>query len=261
MNPLKATDEDLLHDEANKPDWAKSELPWLLTKTGKRVDFLDPKPGQITIEDIAWALAGKPRFNGHTVPRVRYSIAQHSCLVHDRIQGEHPDCWATRLSALLHDAPEAYLPDLHTQLKTLLTGFRDLEGRFAEAISERYGLPDLSYEKKSEIKKVDRRMLATERRDLMAPGGDDWATLTGAGEPYATEIKPWPTETAYHEFLYRYGECIGLMPCHRRTENLGSEISRQIISAQSWQIPHGLFSPDPVGVGTGARTGRGITMS
>jgi hypothetical protein len=47
----------------------------IMTHSGKTIDFLDPDPEQICIEDIARGLALCNRYNGHT--KLPYSVAEH----------------------------------------------------------------------------------------------------------------------------------------------------------------------------------------
>ena len=125
----KPTSDPNHHPEEHCPYLGTAPDPWMLTRSSKELDFFNPRPEDITIEDIAVSLAHKARFNGHTVGRIDqiYTVAQHSCHVHDYVAQEFPRVGELRLYALLHDASEAYLPDVHTQLKDHLQGFRKLE--------------------------------------------------------------------------------------------------------------------------------------
>lgn len=57
------------------------------TISGNYVDVSNPKSEQFHIEDIAWSLSREPRFNGHTIHNTIYSVAQHSLVVTDLVQG------------------------------------------------------------------------------------------------------------------------------------------------------------------------------
>lgn len=182
--------------------------PWMLTAMGGIVPFFSPRPNDIAIGDIAWALSMKARFNGHTRRQDRsmyrpsesfYSVAQHSCLICDRIEEMYPNDHRLHLQALLHDAEEAYLPDVHTEMKACLGAFRDIAHIFKAAIRERFDLG----EEAAMIKDYDRRMLATERRDLMWQGENDWRVIEGI-EPFPQKIELWDMDTAYTEFLERF---------------------------------------------------------
>jgi hypothetical protein len=183
--------------------------PWMLTYTGKRLDFRYPDIRSIDIEDIATALCRKARFNGQHLGRVQdiYSVAQHSINVHDALVHCYPNHNEpqTRLWALLHDATEAYLPDVHTQLKDMIPSFRELETRIEQVIAGKFRL---IMPKPAVIKEIDRRMLATERRDLMPKHGDSWGDLDIV-EPFGDLLFIRPIEHVYDMFMQRYIEIVG----------------------------------------------------
>jgi hypothetical protein len=105
--------------------------PYILTATGRKFWYDNPKPEQIEIQDIAWALAHNCRFTGHT--RFFYSVAQHCYLASFLV----PERFA--LDALLHDASEAYLSDISSPAKMLLPDYRNIERRIEEAIALKFG--------------------------------------------------------------------------------------------------------------------------
>lgn len=137
-------------------------MGWIQTSTGRRVDLLRPDPDQIDPVDIAHALSNQCRFNGHC--KRFYSVAEHSLL---GATATLPDRELARYF-LLHDATEAYLGDIVSPLKGLLPSYEELEHDLWLVIAVRFGLhprmPD-------EIKEIDRRMLATEREQVMSPPG------------------------------------------------------------------------------------------
>lgn len=91
------------------------------TYTGRLVDLASPDPDTIDIEDIAWHLSKIPRFVGATTHETTYSVAQHSILVMNRIRQVIPGpSRELLLSALLHDAHEAYTGDFPWPMKRLL---------------------------------------------------------------------------------------------------------------------------------------------
>ena len=138
--------------------------PYLQTVSGRWVNPFDPDPDQIDIGDIARALANQCRFGGHC--RVFYSVAQHSVIVSELVEqrgGDAEDVFA----ALMHDATEAYLGDMPHPLKhrsPLGAAFKEAEDHLEQAIREHFRIkPDVP-----EIKRVDRALLATERRAFSA---------------------------------------------------------------------------------------------
>lgn len=139
-------------------------MTWIQTYTGKQFWPLDPKPEDICIEDIAHALSMCCRFSGH-VERF-YSVAEHSVLVSQNVPAEH------RLTALLHDAAEAYLADIASPIKLHLPDYKAIERKVDHAVAARF---DLSYPWPSEVKEADTRILHDERAQLMGdPPADDW---------------------------------------------------------------------------------------
>jgi hypothetical protein len=168
--------------------------PYILTATGKKFWFDDPKPEQICIEDIAWALAHSCRYTGHC--RWFYSIAQHSFMASYLV----PERFA--LEALLHDAAEAYITDASAPLKYMpeMAGFREIEARVERVIAAKFGI---SYPLSASVKAADVRMLATERRDLMPPDDEPWPSLEGI-TPVQTQIVPFSPEYSREAFMARY---------------------------------------------------------
>jgi hypothetical protein len=160
---------------------------WIQTYTGKKFWPLDPRPDEICIEDIAHALSQKCRYTGHC--REFYSVAQHSVLVAS--QCEDP-VWG-----LLHDAGEAYLPDVARPVKRAIPEFQQIEDRILKAVAERFGLswpiPDCVHE-------TDVRLLATEKLELMGTPPSEWFSLEQV-EPLDVVIVPWTPPSAEVKFL------------------------------------------------------------
>ena len=125
----------------------------------------------IDIDDIAHSLSLINRFNGHTsLPR---SVAAHSIHVAEIVPDEF------KLTALLHDAQEAYVGDMVRDLKVEVakrtTYFNEMEDRVAELISQKYGC---IFPLPKEVVKADNTMLYAE--GLLYFGKeciDDWTTV------------------------------------------------------------------------------------
>ena len=107
-------------------------------RSGTRFFPLDPNPKDTHTSDIAHALAMKCRYTGHT--RVFYSVAEHCVLVSEVLEEMGADLTVQR-QGLLHDASEAYLPDVAAPIKPHIKGFKILERRVHDAVAERYDLP------------------------------------------------------------------------------------------------------------------------
>ena len=158
------------------------------TRKGLALDFVDPHPDSIDIEDIAHCLSRIPRFCGHTLYKI--SVAQHCVLVAEQCPPEY------KLEGLLHDAPEAYMMDCPRPLKNMLQpAWGEVEDRLYKVIAIKYGaLPAIP----KEVKTVDDRMLFTEKRDQQ-PYAPDWGWEL---EPYShVNIAAWNEDVAYLNFM------------------------------------------------------------
>jgi len=170
---------------------------WMQTARGGRMYPLDPRPEEIFLDDIAAALGRICRFGGHLKAAMgTYSVAQHSVLVASLVP---PDL---RRAALLHDAAEAYVGDMIRPLKItapLGAAFKVIERGVEKAIAVRFGLSPDDFHR-PEVKRADAIVLATERRDVMAPG-PSWGALTEA--PMADRIVfGWNPDEARGTFLF-----------------------------------------------------------
>lgn len=164
----------------------------ILTRSGLYFDFLDPRPEQIAIEDIAHALAHTCRFGGHS--QRFYSVAQHCVLVSRIVPPEHA------FAGLMHDAAEAYVGDIPSPLKQLLPDFKAVEARVEAAVATRFGL---SLPWSDEVKRADLVALSTEQRDVRK-NADPWGL--DAYPPLATRISPCSPEMARETFLAAFRE-------------------------------------------------------
>jgi len=96
------------------------------TFSGAAVDLLDASLESISIEDIAHHLSMLPRYNG-AMP-FSYTVGQHSLFVAELLPEEF------KLWGLLHDATEAYLGDLVSPVKDLLSTYDDMSAPVFENI-------------------------------------------------------------------------------------------------------------------------------
>lgn len=181
------------------------EGPWIQTHSGRRFFFMEPSIDQISIDDIAHSLGQKVRFNGHT--RVPYTVAEH-CVRVSWICEIH----GTARWGLMHDAAEAYLPDLASPLKhgsALGAHFKQLEQSIMKVICRRF---HLRTREPDSVKWADLEMRATEMRDLLPPmtPRDAMEQMPEDGaQPLKTRIVPWSMREAEDRFLARYKELFG----------------------------------------------------
>lgn len=138
----------------------------LQTISGRILSPRRPLLKDIDINDIAHALNNLCRFAGH-LPNT-YSVAAHSlavCRVVERMGGTPREC----LTALLHDASEAYCVDLPTPIKRLCKDYQKIEDRFQKVIAKKFGL---IYPFPKMILKADKAVLYPEK--VYQTFGDDF---------------------------------------------------------------------------------------
>lgn len=187
--------------------------PWIQTYSGRALHLLDPRPDEVTLEDVAHALAYKTRFTGHA--KHHYSVAQHCVLGADYILRTMPGRTVPALAFLLHELGEVYLPDVASPLKPSLTvafpgpsgvirgTWEGLEALHTRAILRALDLPGLDREIHSPfVKRVDRAMLMAEAPVLL--GG----LLPGWGYAYvppaSVTIDRWSPAVAESQWLAAY---------------------------------------------------------
>jgi 5'-deoxynucleotidase YfbR-like HD superfamily hydrolase len=174
--------------------------PFLQTVSGRWVNPFDPDPDQIELSDIARALANQCRFGGHC--RTFYSVAQH-CVIASELIERHGGTADDALAALMHDAAEAYLGDLPHPIKhrsPLGAAFREAEAPLERVIRSRFSISDAP----AAVKRIDRALLATERRAFSAETWD-WPELAGV-EPLDLELEAWCPDEAAQAFVRRFEE-------------------------------------------------------
>ncbi len=109
----------------------------ILTFTGVPFVPWDPDPDLVNLTDIAHALSHQNRWNGHT--QIPVSVAEHSLNVLRFVERNESDIEVKR-KALLHDATEAYIPDLCSPVKHRMPQFMELEDKVWHAICERFNM-------------------------------------------------------------------------------------------------------------------------
>ena len=171
------------------------------TVSGKFLDYLDPNPDTIDIEDIAQGLSHVCRFSGQL--EVHYSVAQHSVVMTGHLRRTMGDR-EVLLQALLHDASEAYLCDVIRPLKhgPGFEAYRAAEARLQSVIYQTFGLPSVEHEV---IHEYDNRMLRTEQRDVMP---NNTVVFTDA-YPFALRVVPWTWHVARERFLALFADLDG----------------------------------------------------
>jgi len=181
---------------------------WIQTFTGRRFYPLAPRASDVDVCDIAHALAMKCRFTGHCRPF--YSVAQHSVCVGRWVDGAGLNP-RMGMIGLLHDAAEAYLPDVARPIKPLWPGFAEREAAVLAAVHEALGvaLPDEA--ERAAIKEADGLMMATEGAKFFP--AELWR---GWDVPHSAEtwfvIEPMSPQAAELEFLREYVRLSDALP-------------------------------------------------
>src|SRR5260370_21585425 len=162
----------------------------------KTINVLYPDIDVINVIDIAHALSCQGRFSGHTIEF--YSVAQHSVYVSNLVEE------SLQLTALLHDATEAYLVDMPRPIKRA-TGmgerYREIEENLYHSIARKFGLIDPI---PHQILEADSIMLTTEMRDLM---GGVYGVFTEGQKPLDNvKVVPLLSRQAEELFINRYVE-------------------------------------------------------
>jgi len=214
------------------------------TVSGRFVDLVNPDPSTIVISDIAWAISRMPRYVGHTVSAIPYTIGQHSIYVAELVQrvfakdaphGLRQSLFTfideksadqlrdaayellkklasptLLLECLMHDASEAYIVDVPTPLKQA-DGFKQvylhLEAVMMTAIREAFGMQTLSPVHELFLRWADQVALTIEAYHLIRSRGANWTRLLPLGMS-ELQIFTQPKEpiVVYEEFLGYYEE-------------------------------------------------------
>jgi hypothetical protein len=165
---------------------------WMQTYAGRHFYPLDPRADEMFIDDIAHSLSLSGRFAGHCLNF--YSVAEHCVHASHIVPPEHA------LTALMHDATEAYLVDVPRPIKSSLSGYMEIEDELWRVMAEKYGLPRALPD---EVKIADNAMLLAEREQNMAPTDRDWRI---PGEPAKVTLQFWSPKEAEEAFLARFAE-------------------------------------------------------
>jgi len=177
------------------------------TRSGSFLDFQNPQPDAIHLEDIAVALSRAPRFNGHTGPF--YSVAQHAVFVARFIDRDRDQVSPVSKYGLHHDDSEAYLADVPTPAKRLMPEYYALEMKVMSAVATKFDLPQ-DFQTHGLVIEADRAMLFMERDQMI----DDTVRWTNEDQHPGLKLlevfpdwEPWSSEKAasifYSEALMR----------------------------------------------------------
>lgn len=178
-------------------------MSWITTVSSKHLDFVNPHPDQITIEDIATGLSNVPRWGGQISKF--YSVAEHSILMLEAYCAMTPEEEMNEdvyKAILLHDATEAFMGDMPRPLKELLPDYQSIEKKLDIIIKLKFGI-STNLEIQEIVHTFDEIAL---KNEAIARGGDiNWLS----DQKYKdVEILPFfliryfPPKAAKDKFLY-----------------------------------------------------------
>jgi len=176
----------------------------LETVSGRKIDVSNPDPSTIVIEDIAWALSRMPRFSGHSIPYIPYSVAQH-CIQVAKDLGPHGPL--VQLYGLLHDAAEAYINDLPSPVKhipEIHAVIKKLEDSLMLAIYDSLNLRAPTEEEEQLVKTADKVQQAIEAYNYMYSRGKDWNLPEVSFKKLQEFEEPMTSVKAYDMFLLNF---------------------------------------------------------
>lgn len=169
-----------------------------MTFSGKLVDLLKPKAGDVLLDDVAHHLAMICRFGGAVAEH--YSIAGHCVLVSKILEMDYPDDRELQFAGLLHDASEAYVGDVVSPLKHQLPGYAPIEDRWMREIGAAFGV-DYKLFDDPRVHRADDQAFGSEWRDLFLRR----PPLRGAVMS-PLRVVAAPAAVAKVAFLARFGE-------------------------------------------------------
>ena len=204
------------------------------TFSGRFVDTSNPSVENITLEDVAHALANICRYGGHC--STFYSVAEHAVFVSKRLERKgYPR--NTQIMGLHHDDSEAYLGDIPRPMKPLLgKAYERMTDRMDQVIIDALGLPEPAGGFHDPlIKDADNWALFVEAKYLLPSGGKHWWNGEQGADSWGLPPQPqrivtpdyWrggltPAE-AERLFLRRHAELTGQGRRSRNGDPFGDE--------------------------------------
>jgi hypothetical protein len=137
---------------------------FIMTYSGLKFYILDPRPEDVSLEDIAHALSQNCRYTGHT--EFFYSVGQHSLLVGEEMIIDNCSVKEV-LYGFLHDASETYLNDIARPLKPYLKEYSKMEDKVQKVVWEHFKLPEPTEKEWEIVKFYDNKLLYNEIPILM----------------------------------------------------------------------------------------------
>lgn len=162
--------------------------------SGHLVDFTNFNVHDINIDDIAHHLTKQCRFGNSLEFDIHYSVAAHSINMYYYAK-ELFQCTNTLKAILLHDASEAYLTDIPSGLKAVLSDYKELETKIQSIIYHKYNVI-IDQHTEDTIQHIDKSILLDEFARLKPAQYNKFKTYS---EKYkALDILIEPDRSLYH---------------------------------------------------------------
>ena len=173
---------------------------WMQTFTGRRIFPFSPRSEDVCIEDIAHSLAQQCRFTGHT--HSFYSIAEHTVRGLLIAPSQLARAW------FLHDAAEAYIHDLSSEIKHYagdedpMAWYRRVEADIWQVMRVRFSLSDSPGIRRT-VKEADEQVRIAEMRRFLPQTPRIVKEIDGR-EGYWAVAVAWSQEHAENTFLWQF---------------------------------------------------------
>ena len=167
----------------------------IATYSGIEFFPLDARVEDVRIFDIAHATGMKCRYTGQC--HQFYSVAQHAVFVSEIMEAMKCSI-EEQFIGLMHDAQEAYLPDVASPIKGHLPGYREIELRLEAVIAQAFAF---EFPHPKVVKVADAEAFKHEYRQIMPE------LMWWKGDPPKykwAELEPWDPEFAREKFLQRF---------------------------------------------------------
>lgn len=188
---------------------SRESLPYIHLQSGAKFVHQWPLAKDVHIEDIAHNTSKLCRYAGSVEgDDVIYSVAEH-CVRASYINSEK-----YALEKLLHDGAEFALVDCPRPFKYspfMRSVYKFYERLAEKVVQEKFNL-NSSDEAEKEVKRVDKILLVTEKRDLFSQDRVMCLNKMDDAEgvqPLPEKIVPWTPEQAKRAFLMRFYELTG----------------------------------------------------
>jgi hypothetical protein len=179
----------------------------VITHSEGLFNLLNPRSGDVVLEDIAYGLAYKNRYGGQLGP---LTVAEHSVMVCDIIERLWPAS-NQMLAGLLHDACEAYTHDIQAPVRKFvrvsmpdgsLITWGDMERRVNTTVAKALDI-DQDFYSSNEVAAADILAASIEKKALVK-GGPTWGLPKVPQELEGIRIRNLSATEAYDLFLSKY---------------------------------------------------------